>query len=170
MRNKFLGTGRRGFRPLQKVRTALRGLRYAVLLDFAVSYKLVLTVLVLASCLYYRKWLDLSVVLLATALMVVAELFNTTIEALCDFVRPEADRRIRIVKDIAAAAVGVSILVWAGIVLGQGVRVWEELNGEGRTTPEARVAPGADPGADDQLEVSRVTTCVASNSCPSSIS
>lgn len=127
MRDKFLGTGRPGFRPLEKIRTALRGLRYAVLLDFAVSYKLVLTVPVLASCVYYRKWLDLSEVLLATGLMVVAELFNTTVEALSDVVRPEEDQRIRVVKDIAAAAVGVSILVWAVIVLGQGFRVWQSL-------------------------------------------
>lgn len=127
MRNKFLGTGRTGFRPIQKTRTALSGLRYAALLDFAVSYKLALTVVVVWGCLYYEKWLDLSLIVLATGLMVIAELFNTAVEALCDALRPQEDQRIGIVKDIAAAAAGVSILVWSVVVLGQGIQLWKVL-------------------------------------------
>jgi hypothetical protein len=68
MRDKYLGTGRPGFRPLEKIRTALRGLRYAVLPDLAVSDELVRTVSVLASSVYDRRWLNLSEILLTMTL------------------------------------------------------------------------------------------------------
>ena len=123
MRNKFLGTGQQGFRPLRKMRVALSGLRYAVLYDFAVSYKLVLSILVLTACFFYRQWLDFSLVLLVTGLMLVAEMFNTTIEALCDFMEPAHNEKIGIIKDIAAAATSVSILIWFIIIAIEVVRV-----------------------------------------------
>ena len=112
MRNKFLGTGQQGFRPLRKMRVALSGLRYAVFYDFAVCYKLILSIPVLIICFYYRQWLDFSMVLLVTGFMLVSEMFNTTIEALCDFVEPAHNEKIGIIKDIAAAATSVSILIW----------------------------------------------------------
>ena len=48
MRHKFLGTGDPGYHPLRKLRTVFSGLRYAVVYDFSVAYKLVLSALVLA--------------------------------------------------------------------------------------------------------------------------
>ena len=79
MRNKFLGTGHQGFHPLRKMRIALSGARYAVLHDFAVAYKVALSAVLLLGCFYYRQWLDFSIVFLATGMMMVAEIFNTTI-------------------------------------------------------------------------------------------
>ncbi len=117
MRNKFLGTGQQGFHPLRKVRVVLYGLRYAIVHDFAVTYKIMLSVLILAGCFHYRRWLDFGIIVLATGLMLVAEMFNTTIEALCDFLEPRENKKIGIIKDIAAAAAGISILVWC-IVIG----------------------------------------------------
>ena len=49
MRNKFLGVGEPGYDPMRKLRTILAGLRYAVLSDFSVAYKLVLSVIVLVT-------------------------------------------------------------------------------------------------------------------------
>ena len=112
MRNKFLGTGQQGFHPLRKVRVVLSGLRYAIIHDFAVTYKILVSVLLLAGCFYYRRWLDFGIVFVATGLMLVAEMVNTTIEALCDFLEPRENEKIGIIKDIAAAAAGISILVW----------------------------------------------------------
>ncbi len=112
MRNKFLGTGQQGFHPLRKVGVVLSGLRYAIIYDFAVTYKILLSVLLLAGCFYYRRWLDFGIVLVATGLMLVAEMFNTTVEALCDFLEPRENEKIGIIKDIAAAAAGISILAW----------------------------------------------------------
>jgi diacylglycerol kinase (ATP) len=127
MRNKFLGTGEHGYHPLRKVRVALSGARYAVLHDFAVAYKAVLSAVILLGCFYYRQWLDFSIVFLATGLMLVAEMFNTTIEALCDFLEPQENEKIGIIKDIAAAAAGISILVWGVVLSLEAVHVWQGL-------------------------------------------
>ena len=40
MRNKFLGTGEAGYHPWRKVRTIFAGLRYSVIYDFSVAWKL----------------------------------------------------------------------------------------------------------------------------------
>lgn len=123
MRNKFLGTGQQGFHPLRKIRIMLAGVRYAILYDLAITYKLVLSCLVLLACFYYRQWLDFSLVLVATGLMLVSEMFNTTIEALCDFLETAENQKIGVIKDIAAAAAGISILVWCVVLLLEIVRV-----------------------------------------------
>jgi diacylglycerol kinase len=127
MRNKFLGTGHQGFNPIRKIRVAMRGAHYAVIFDFAVAYKIVLSLFILAVCLYYRQWLDFSLVLVSTALMLVAEMFNTTIEALCDFIEPNENEKIGIVKDISASAAGISILVWFVVVIIESTRVFQIL-------------------------------------------
>jgi len=111
MRNKFLGTGDAGYHPLRKVRTVLSGLRYAVAYDFSVAYKLVL-----------------SVVVLATGLVLVAEMFNSAIEALCDFVEERHNEKIKVIKDIAAAAVGVTILMWVVVLAFELVEVAAALD------------------------------------------
>jgi diacylglycerol kinase len=46
---------------------------------------------------------------LGTGVVLAAELYNTAIEALCDFVENRHDEKIRIIKDIAAAT-GVAVL------------------------------------------------------------
>jgi diacylglycerol kinase (ATP) len=124
MRNKFLGTGQQGFHPLRKVRIMLSGMRYAILYDLAITYKLVLSCLVLLACFYYRQWLDFSLVLVATGLMLVSEMFNTAIEALCDFLETAENQKIGVIKDIAAAAAGISILVWCVVLILEIVRVF----------------------------------------------
>jgi diacylglycerol kinase len=119
MRNKFLNTGQPGFHPLRKVGVVLRGLKFAVVTDFSVAYKLVLSLFMLIACIAFRDWIDVAAVLIATALMLVAEIFNTAIEALCDFVEASNNHRIGIIKDIAAAGVGISIFLWILIMVGE---------------------------------------------------
>jgi diacylglycerol kinase len=116
MRNKFLGTGDAGYHPLRKLRTMLSGLRYAVAYDLSVAYKLVLSVIVLAVTFLLRAWVDVLLVLMATGLVLVAEMFNSAIEALCDFVEERHNEKIKVIKDIAAAAVGVTILMWVVVL------------------------------------------------------
>lgn len=117
MRNKFLGTGEPGYHPLRKVKVCLSGLRYAVLYDFSVAYKVVLSLIILAICLYFRQRIDFLFVLAATGFMLMAEMFNTAIETLCDFVEERQNPKIAVIKDIAAAAAGLGILVWFIVVL-----------------------------------------------------
>lgn len=112
MRNKFLGTGDPGYHPIRKLRAIGAGLRYAVLTDFSVLYKLALALPVVGVALWLREWVDAALVVVATAAVLAAELLNTAIEALCDFVEARHNDKIGIIKDIAAAASGVLIGAW----------------------------------------------------------
>lgn len=116
MRHKFLGIGEPGYHPLRKIATVISGLRYAVLYDWSVTYKLVLSVLVLAVAFAMRAWLDFALILLATAFVLFAEIINSAIEALCDFVEEKHNEKIKIIKDMAAAAVGIAILSWVTVI------------------------------------------------------
>lgn len=102
-----------GYHPARKFKTILSGLHHAAITDFSVAYKVILSMPILGVCFFLRQWIDISIVLLAMGLVLVAELFNSAIEVLCDFVEPQRNEQIRITKDIAAAAVGVSIGIWA---------------------------------------------------------
>ncbi|MFV5213443.1 diacylglycerol kinase [Azonexus caeni] len=117
MRHKFLGVGEPGYHPLRKIATVVSGLRYAVLYDWSVAYKLALSVVVLAGAFALRAWLDFLLILVVTAFVLVAEIVNSAIEALCDFVEERHNEKIKVIKDIAAAAVGIAILTWM-IVIG----------------------------------------------------
>jgi diacylglycerol kinase (ATP) len=117
MRNKFLGTGDAGYHPLRKIKVVLAGLRFAVRYDFSVAYKMVLSSVIIALALIFQQWVDFAMILLATGLVLTAELLNSAIEALCDFLEPRENEKIGAIKDIAAAAVGISIVVWVVVVL-----------------------------------------------------
>ncbi|EWH11617.1 diacylglycerol kinase [Catenovulum agarivorans DS-2] len=117
MKNKQLNTGIVGYRPFRKIKVACKGVYLAVLSDFSVAYKLVMSVVLMVAFFYFRQWLDFSLVLLATALVLVAEMFNTALEALCDFVEPKQNQQIGLIKDVAAGAVGVCIFIWTIIIL-----------------------------------------------------
>lgn len=112
MRNKFLGTGTQGYHPLRKLQTVYSGLCYAVLYDFSVTYKLLLSAVLLSAAFFLREWVDVILVMLVTGLVLVAEIFNSAIEALCDFVEERHNEKIKIIKDISAAAVGITIALW----------------------------------------------------------
>ena len=117
MRNKFLGTGEPGYHPLRKIRTILSGLRYAVVYDFSVAWKLLVSMVVLLAAAAFRDWVDVVLIIVVTSLVLVAEIMNSAIEALSDFVETRHNEKIGIIKDIAAAGVGVAMLAWL-LVLG----------------------------------------------------
>ena len=120
MANKFRSPG---YHPIRKLKVILSGLHAAVVTDFSVAYKVILSVPILGGAFFLRQWVDVSLILLAMGLMLISELFNSAIEVLCDFVEPQQNYRIRITKDIAAAAAGLSILVWAAILLVESIRL-----------------------------------------------
>ena len=126
MRHKFLGTGEPGYHPLRKLRTIASGLRYAVIYDFSVAWKLVFSLAVLAAALFARDWVDSLLIIVVTALVLVAEIMNSAIEALCDFVEARHNEKIGIIKDIAAAAVGIAMFAWLLVL---GFEVEEMLRG-----------------------------------------
>ena len=131
MRHKFLGTGEPGYHPLCKIRTVFSGLRYAVLYDWSVTYKLILSAVVLVLAFVFRQWLDVLLILLATAFVIAAEIFNSAIEAICDFMETRENPKIKVIKDIAAAAVGIAMLVWLVIIGSELIEVFNALSAQG---------------------------------------
>mgnify|MGYP003492602899 FL=1 len=117
MRHKFLGIGEPGYHPLRKLRTVFSGLRYAVLYDWSVTYKLVRSGIILIGAFSLRAWVDFLMILLATAFVLFAEIINSAIEALCDFVEARHNEKIKVIKDIAAAAVGIAIFAWLVVII-----------------------------------------------------
>ncbi|TXI74941.1 MAG: diacylglycerol kinase [Dechloromonas sp.] len=128
MRHKFLGTGEPGYHPLRKIRTVFSGLRYAVLYDWSVTYKLILSAVVLVLAFVFRQWLDVLLILLATAFVIAAEIFNSAIEAICDFMETRENPKIKVIKDMAAAAVGIAMLVWLVIIGSELIEVFNALS------------------------------------------
>lgn len=117
MRNKFLGTGDPGYHPLRKIRVILSGIRFGVLLEITVAYKLVVSAILLVLSFYFHDWLDVMVIVVATAQVLAGELFNTAIEAVCDFIETAQNEKIRVIKDISAAAAGISIWACAIVIV-----------------------------------------------------
>lgn len=117
MYNKFLGTGEKGYHPLRKIKVCLSGLRFAMRYDFSVAYKMYVSIITLIICFLLRQWVDSLLIMAATALVLIAEMFNSAIEGLCDFVETHENHKIKVIKDISAAAAGISILLWAVILV-----------------------------------------------------
>ena len=124
MHNKFLNTGQHGYHPIRKIMVCISGLRYAVRYDFSVSYKLVLSTIILAVSFIFRQWIDFLLIMAATGQVLIAEMFNSAIEALCDFIETKENQKIKVIKDIAAAAAGISILIWTVILCVEVGRLW----------------------------------------------
>ena len=127
MYNKFFGTGEKGYHPLRKIKVCLAGLQYAVHYDFSVAYKVYLSIVTLVFCFLLRQWVDFLLIMAATALVLIAELFNSAIEALCDFVETHENHKIKVIKDISAAAAGISILLWAVILCVEFSHLWQVI-------------------------------------------
>lgn len=116
MKNKFLDTGEHGYHPLRKFKIILSGLRYAVIYDFSVMYKIIISILIFLPVVIFKEWLDASLIILATGVMLASEMFNSAIEAMCDFMETRHNEKIKIIKDIAASATGVIIFVWIVVI------------------------------------------------------
>jgi len=123
MRNKFLGADVRSYHPLRKLKVILSGLRFAVLYDFSVAYKFVVSAIVMVLGIIFDRWVDVQMLLLATGLVLMAELFNSAIEAVCDFIEPNKNEKIGVIKDIAAAAVAVIMAVWLVVVINDVIQI-----------------------------------------------
>lgn len=123
MRNKFLGTGESGYRPFRKIKVVISGLKYAIRYDFSVTYKLFLSLVVLLLFFFFRQWVDFLLLAAATVIMLQAELFNSAIEAICDYLTVEESYKVKVIKDISAAAAGICILFWAIILVVETYRV-----------------------------------------------
>jgi undecaprenol kinase len=96
---------------LRRLRRALAGFIHAVRSENSLKLQLAAFLATIVALLILRPgptWWAL--VLMASAAVLAAELFNTAIEHLADHLHPALHPQIRIVKDCAAAAVLVAVL------------------------------------------------------------
>jgi undecaprenol kinase len=95
---------------------ALSGLRHALRSEHSLKTQLVVFVGVIVALLVLRPGpLWWALVMLASAGVFAAELFNTAVEELADHLHPEVHPSIRVVKDCAAAAVLMASLGAVGV-------------------------------------------------------
>jgi diacylglycerol kinase len=125
VRNKFLGQGEGGYHPIRKIQVCFSGLRYAIRYDFSVAYKVYLSLIMLLATFFLRQWIDFILIMAATGLVLIAEMFNSAIEALCDFIETNENEKIKVIKDISAAAAGISILIWGVVFTVELTNFWK---------------------------------------------
>ncbi len=95
---------------------ALRGVAHALRSEASLRLQALAGLAALAALLVLRPaavWWAL--VLLASAGVVAAELFNTALEHLADVLHPQQSPGVRVVKDCAAAAVLIAVLGALGV-------------------------------------------------------
>jgi diacylglycerol kinase len=106
-----------------KLRNVGRGLFYAVRNDRSVTLLLPVSVVGLAASAILARWVDVVVLVVVTGQALTAELMNTALEKLCDVVQSGHDERIGRIKDVAAAAAGISLAAWVVVLLYEYLRL-----------------------------------------------
>lgn len=113
---------------LARVRFARRGLHYGMRSERSLKFQVTVFALLIAVLLILRpEPLWWALVLLASAGVLAAELFNTALEHLIDHLHPAIHAQIRIIKDCAAAAVLVMTLGAIGVGVALAVHLLRRL-------------------------------------------
>lgn len=101
---------------IQSFRYAMNGIKILFSTEHNARIHLIATILVfIAGVLLDIDSFDWILIIFAVGLVFVAEIFNTALEYLSDFLHPEKHSEIKKVKDIAAAGVLVATLTAAAI-------------------------------------------------------
>ena len=115
-RNKIKKRGIKRF--TSSIKNSLNGLIYAYLNEQSLTLHVFATIFVLGSGFYFgiskMQWAILVVVM---AIIIIAELLNTAIEAVVDLVTDEYHELAKIAKDCASAAAFVASLLSIGLYL-----------------------------------------------------
>ena len=96
---------------LESFRHAFRGI--LALISYEHNFRIhlvILTAVILAGLCFGISVTDWLAIISVSALVLVSESFNSSVEYLSDALRPEPDERIRNAKDIAAAAVLIAAI------------------------------------------------------------
>ena len=101
-----------------RLRFAVAGLGHALRTEQSLKTQAIVSLLVVIALIVLRPaplWWAL--VILSSAGVLAAEMFNTAVEHLADYLQPEQHPEIRIVKDCAAAGVLLMALGASGVAL-----------------------------------------------------
>lgn len=115
MKNKFQPKSllQHPYDPLKKIRVAVNGFIFVIKYDFSVTYKVIISLIVLIVTFYFREYTNFLLILIATGYMLSIEIINSCIELICDFQVTEYNEKIKVIKDVSAAATGISIFIWS---------------------------------------------------------
>ena len=95
-----------------------KGLWEAVQTQFNIRFHFFASIIVIAMSYYFKlSPVEWCLIILSISMVLTAELLNTAIEYLTDFVSPEYDRIAGKVKDIASAAVFITAAASAAVGL-----------------------------------------------------
>lgn len=102
---------------MRRFTDAFNGIFQAIKLEKNIKIHLFVAILVIISGLLFNiSLIEWNFIILSIALVLAAEVFNTSIENLCDFVEPKFNEKIGLIKDLAAGA--VLILSLASLIVG----------------------------------------------------
>lgn len=109
-------------RFLNSIKFSVQGLKYAYLHEQSFLLHFVITIIVIVCGVVFKitpiQWV---IILVMLSLIVVAELFNTAIEAVVDMITDEYHPLAKVAKDTASGAVFISTLtafgMWIGVFL-----------------------------------------------------
>ena len=93
-------------------KAAFVGIAEAFKGQWNIKFHLIATVVAISMAFFFElRTGRFCIILLCCGLVISAELLNTAIEKLCDFIEPNKNEKIRVIKDISAAAVLVASIV-----------------------------------------------------------
>ena len=105
---------------------SIAGLKTAYIGESAFRQEVWLSALLLPlACVVGRNWLEVALLVATVVLVLIVELLNSGIEAAIDRVSFEFHKLSRRAKDIASAAVFLSLLLCAGVWL---AAIWSRLS------------------------------------------
>jgi diacylglycerol kinase len=110
--------------PIKKIKVVSSGFWFVFTKDFSVTYKVVISVIVLILSLFYNSFFDFLIILIATGYMLSMEIMNSSIELLCDFQETGYNYKIKVIKDVASVAAGISIIVWLVVIGYEIYQLW----------------------------------------------
>lgn len=105
------------YHPIRSLGFAIQGVIDVFRAEQNMKYQLLVGLATAVLALATGRWILAMANLVFMGLVISLEAMNTAIEAICDFVEPELNPKIRFIKDVAAGAVLISSVTWS-IVIG----------------------------------------------------
>lgn len=91
---------------IHKFQYAFQGLFHGILFDQSIRLQAWIALIVIVFCLFLSlTWVQWTIIISMILMVLAAEFVNSTIEEICDVLFPSYDRRVKKIKDYAAAAV-----------------------------------------------------------------
>ncbi|GAB4147742.1 MAG: hypothetical protein OHK0017_09770 [Patescibacteria group bacterium] len=105
------------YHPVKSIRYASEGLLLGFQREANLRLQFSLGIASCAILMFFHLYLLALGTLMMMFITMGAELFNTAIETLCDLLHPDFHPKIKIVKDMAAAAVWMASLAWLTVLI-----------------------------------------------------